>query len=521
METWDTIVIGSGIGGLTAAACLVKNGLRVLVLERNAHVGGTAYLFQRKNYSFPMGPLSFGGCDLVNEILDVIGESDGFIVRPVHYKIHAFDLEIMVSQPFPRLIDKLAQVVPDQKEEVKRFFFDMGMVSSAIRSPDGKANREILENASRISAAEYLGGFVKDWRLRRILGSIGTQEPYSGLPLLAAMWNLVANEGICYPQGGMREFCERLAKAISTKKVASSQYASGLGEIRLNSEVARIRVDQGKVEGVRLQNGASIDASAVISNADYKTTFLGLMEPKVIPSAWLSAISNAKQTMSNFQVCLGLDVSRVDLNAFDESSRVIYRGHGKLCDGAMGKPNWKAEEIDVSELAGQELEISLWSADDPSLAPKGGAILVIRTEADHDHFSRFRLAPRQHVPAYQQYKTRLGNAVIKEVENLVPGLSNAIVVTDIATPLTYEERGGRSGGAVAGWSWDYQDNHDYIPRELIRTPIRGLYLAGYQAFSSLFLGGVPTAMESGRRAAQAVLSAADPIEEIGIPRRKQ
>jgi len=88
---------------------------------------------------------------------------------------------------------------------------------------------------------------------------------------------------------------------------------------------------------------------------------------------------------------------------------------------------------------------------------------------------------------------------------------------DVATPLTFEDQGGRSGGAVAGWSWNYEDFQDETPKELIRTPIKGLFMAGYQAFSALFMGGIPTAMESGKRAAQAVLDGADPIEEILIP----
>jgi len=73
------------------------------------------------------------------------------------------------------------------------------------------------------------------------------------------------------------------------------------------------------------------------------------------------------------------------------------------------------------------------------------------------------------------------------------------------------------GGAVAGWSWDYEDFHDYQSRELIGTPIKGLYMAGYQAFSALFMGGVPTAMESGKWAAKAVLEGAPPTEKILIP----
>ena len=87
----------------------------------------------------------------------------------------------------------------------------------------------------------------------------------------------------------------------------------------------------------------------------------------------------------------------------------------------------------------------------------------------------------------------------------------------MATPLTFEEQGGRSGGAVAGWSWDYEDRPDTRARELVRTPIQGLYMAGYQAFSALFMGGIPTAMESGKRAAKAVLQEDGPVEKIMLP----
>jgi phytoene dehydrogenase-like protein len=69
-EHWDAIVIGAGMGGLTAAAYLVKAGLRVLVLERNPHIGGTAYVYHRKGFTFPMGPLGFSHPGLVKTILE-------------------------------------------------------------------------------------------------------------------------------------------------------------------------------------------------------------------------------------------------------------------------------------------------------------------------------------------------------------------------------------------------------------------------------------------------------------------
>jgi phytoene dehydrogenase-like protein len=138
----------------------------------------------------------------------------------------------------------------------------------------------------------------------------------------------------------------------------------------------------------------------------------------------------------------------------------------------------------------------------------------------YSHFARYRSVRGERIPAYNEYKIKLGRALIREAENLIPGLGSAAMVVDVATPLTFEEQGGRSEGAVAGWSWDYEDVHDDRPRELVRTPIKGLYMAGYQAFSALFMGGVPTAIESAKRAAEAVLQGTGPVEEMMLPGAK-
>jgi phytoene dehydrogenase-like protein len=311
----------------------------------------------------------------------------------------------------------------------------------------------------------------------------------------------------------MRLFCERLANAVTRKKEGKSRDA---GVIKLGTEVKKIRVEQGKVLGVTLSDGTKIDGATVISSADYKTTFIKLMDPQVVPDSWYRAVLNARQTGSILQICLGVNSSKVDLSSFKEASRLIYKRSGATFYGE-DELNWNVSQVDPKTIAGQELEVSLWSRDDTMLAPEEGAVIVIRTEADYSHFTRYRSTWRKRLPEYYEYKMRLGQAILQEIGNLLPGLENSVIVMDVATPLTFEEQGGRSEGAVAGWSWDYEDFHDDQTQELVRTPIRGLYMAGYQAFSALFMGGVPTAMESGKRAASAVLLNVDPIDKIMIP----
>jgi phytoene dehydrogenase-like protein len=138
---------------------------------------------------------------------------------------------------------------------------------------------------------------------------------------------------------------------------------------------------------VRLVSGEVLEAPVVVSNGDFKTTFLRLLDRREIPEALYREVAAARQTGSNLQVSLGLKADNVDLSAFDQGSRIIYQGERE-----ESPPDWSAPKIDPSDLAAGQMELCLWSADDPVLAPAGKVVLVIRADADHGHFARFRPA---------------------------------------------------------------------------------------------------------------------------------
>jgi all-trans-retinol 13,14-reductase len=383
-----------------------------------------------------------------------------------------------------------------------------------MRAPEIPANRSLLEKTKKTSAKKYLESHISDWILRRFLGTLGTHEPYSSIPLMAAMWNLMSEEGIWYPAGGMRSISDRLANAVrSSEKDGGPDH----GEIRLGVAVKEICTEKKHVTGVLLKDGTFISSRYVVSNADFKTTFLKLLPSSAVPESMKKAVEEAKQTGSVMQVCLGVDTRKLDLSAFSRASRLLYRKASHTSPPTSDPTRWEAPEIDPNLLVAQELEIALMTHEDPGLAPPGYSVVVIRTEADYRHFSRFRSRERRRIHTYQTYKTRLGKALIQEASHIVSGLEDAIEVMDVATPLTFEDQGGRSQGAVAGWSWDYEDTVAYEPLELTRTPIGGLFMVGYQAYSALFMGGVPTALESGRVAAEAVLNNTPPVDQVHIP----
>ena len=507
-NSWDVVVVGAGIGGLTAAARLVRSGIRVLVLDRNPHVGGTAYVYRRKGFTFPMGPLGFSSPGRIQGYLEEMGTGPGVELNRVHYRMKALGLDVPLSLTFSELTRVYASLMPDQEEAIKGFFAGVERICDRLsgqlnESWGADGNLLTADGASRISAGSFLDDLgMTDPRLRRILGSLGTHEPYSSLSLLAAMWGLMARQGIYYPAGGMRTFCHNLAGRVLNSGTKS--------EIGLNSRVDRITINRGRATGVILSTGEEIPASSVISNADFKNTFLNLVPAESIPAVWLEQIRSSRQTASNFQICLGFHSNKVDLSLFNQATRIIYRHcpEGGYCPEP--EMDWDRPEVSVDRLLRQEMELALWSADDSGLAPAEAAVLVIRTEADYDHFAACSPLPGRRSGHYRTYKLRLARAFMDHLERLFPGLTNNIMVADVATPLTYRDQGGRSRGAVAGWSWDFSDSREYRPRELVRTPVAGLYMAGYQAFSTLFSGGIPTAMESGLRAADAVLNRSEP-----------
>ncbi|MBP1769024.1 MAG: phytoene dehydrogenase [Candidatus Aminicenantes bacterium] len=284
-DRWDTIIIGAGLGGLTAAAELVQSGRSVLLLERNPHPGGTADVYSRRGFSFPMGPLGFSHPGIVRSILGDLKVANDLPLHRVHYRLRAFGCDVPLSLPPAGMVRALSERFPSDARAVEQFFQEMKAVLSPSSHPNTEPDSLAPAGFQGSSASAYLTRHIRDWRLRRILGSMGTREPYSGLPLLAAMWNLMTGEGIWYPESGLKVFSERLANRV-TGRSDPERTADAHGVIRLGTESTNIRVERGKVAGVTLRDGSRIEASAVISNADYKTTFLTLLDRKEIPPRW-------------------------------------------------------------------------------------------------------------------------------------------------------------------------------------------------------------------------------------------
>lgn len=503
MESAPAIIIGAGVGGLSAAAYLAQAGRRVIVLEQDNHLGGTAHVFRRSGFTFPTGPQSFTmPAYIAGSLLELGVEQPLRFIRDC-FQVRRGAIDVVISVPLHQLAKQLLDYFPEEQKGILAVINILEEVMAAldVLQPEdliepamdfatNSAARVVLGHWGNISARELVDRHLRNQSLKDLLGSQGTSETVMSAALLAQMWRFMSKEGIWYTRGGIGAVPEFLAARVR---------AFG-GEIRMGKQVKRIIVQEGAVSGVELVGGSWIKSPLVICNADYRETILELLPPGTILTHEQEVVSHMPITSSSFTVFLGVKRDHVDLSAF--------RGHHLLVKLMEGIPvPWKLKRPNLEDFLQDEIWLDWWSRHDRTLAPPGYEALIIKVKAPFDQFAPFYGGGRgRHNERYYSMKEEFADALVAAAGKVVPGLPSAVIVREVATPLTYQDWGHRSRGAVAGWSWRFGDYPEPWARSLAITPVHGLLMVGLQSFTRLFYGGIGTALYSGRFAADLVLS---------------
>lgn len=476
-------MIGTGIGGLTAAALLARRGFRVIAFDQHTLAGGYCTSWerhvnlkgQRLRYVFDAGVHDVSGLGAsgpVRGLLEELGISAELTWRRVRHQHAMPGFELRIPETVEALVELLARRFQQEARGIGDFFHEIGLAYRALAADglDGRPWRDEAEDAEarraflrrnrqglrwlRVPFQSMLRTFVRAPELRSLLSRLGRYRtddlPALSVGEMAPLYGYLFDGGF-YPVGGSQALADALVASIRRDG----------GTVRLGEPVARILVEDGRAAGVVLETGERVSAAAVISNADVKRTIAGLVPPDALPDEYRRRVDRAEPSTSAFEIFLG--VAAVP----DLAEAVFYRP-----DSGPG--------------------LSLWapSIADPSLAPEGHSaitLIALVPNAEARTWNRDE-------PGYAARKRQMGDALLASAEQLWPGLRERVVFREDATPATFQRYAWTEDGAIYGLT-------SSALRPPARTPLPGLYLAGAGTFPG---PGVEGVVVSGGLAAQAV-----------------
>lgn len=482
-ESWDAIIVGSGIGGLVCAAYLAADGARVLVLEQHDIAGGSAHVFRRRrSYEFDVGIHYLGDCGpdgLLPAILSGLGIADRVRFRPMdpdcHDRVILPSLTIDVPASWELYRERVKAAMPAEAAGIDLFVDRCSTVAALARYSLITPHKEVMDLVrersadlrwSRRTLAELFDDCGLSARARTVLA--GQSGGYGAAPSEVSLGThacLVDHymRGAYYPEGGGQVLVASLIEAIE---------ANG-GELRTRSRIRRILIEGGRAAGAELADGSVVRAPLVISNADYRKTILELCGGEEhFPAALVNRTRAA--TMRHPLAILYVALDR-PLTGLPNAN--VWWWRGEDVEDAYARL-WNGDEHQEVPF----LFISFASLKDPDgpACPPGHSNLQIMAvcpaelsswQADGGPGDGKGYRRR---PGYRAVKERLTAALLDAGEQAIGPFRDRIVHAEAATPLTnerYTMSGGGSPYGLANWGGVAQ-------RPDTATSVPGLYVVG-------------------------------------------
>ncbi len=496
---YDVIVIGAGHNGLVAAAYLARAGRSVCVLERSDVIGGATV----SEHPWPGWTVSTASyvCSLLHP--QIIAELD------LHS--HGYDAYRKAAASFTPMLDgrsllltrdeaaSAAEIALFSQRDVDGFRSLEaererlgGLVFDALNHATPSFGRfdDATQATLRGSAADLVRRFIQTPVLAAESVNDGLIGTYAGPESAGTAYVLAHhNAGKAFGVQGAWGFVRGGMGAVAAA-IASAARSAG-AEIRCAARVGHVVVRSGAACGVALEDGTELQARAVLSNADPKTTFLHLTPSGELDDAFVARVD----AWSCTGVALKVNLALGELPNFTcRPSRTVQPHHSATIH--------VADSIEYLQSAYEDaraggvsraplIEGYMQSPTDPSIAPPGKHVLSI--------FAQYFPYDRADGPWTRTKAEEAADVIVASLARFAPNLPNAIEARQILTPLGLEERFGLTGGHI--FHGELLPAQIFENRFATRTPLRGLYLCGSGAHPGGCVSGSP-----GLRASQAVLS---------------
>jgi all-trans-retinol 13,14-reductase len=512
-RTWDgsgdftAIVIGSGIGGLTAAALLAQHSqARVLVLERHYTAGGYTHVFKRTGYEWDVGVHYIGNLSAdrspFGAVFKAITEGqvawepmhdpyDRFVIagKAFDYVSGADRFRDRLKGYFPaeaKAIDRYVDLVRTTARASQAYFMEKALPGPLAWIAGPFLRRSFLRYASR-TTADVLGSLTKN---RELIGVLTGQWGDYGLPPAQGSFGihaLVAQHyisGAAYPVGG----ASRIAAAI----VPVIERAGG--KVLVNAEVSRILVEGNRAVGVEMSDGRSIRARVVISDAGAANTF-GRLLPESIATRFglMEKLQAVGPSLAHVNLYVGLRHSDEELG-LGRTNLWVYPtpDHDANFARFLADPE--------GPLPGAY--ISFPSAKDPTFAERypGRSTIQVIALAKYDWFTRWEDQPwKRRDEGYESFKQRFTHRLLEVLYANVPQVRGKVDHAELSTPLSTRHFANYSRGELYGLAHSPARFRQRFLRP--QTPVRNLFLTG----QDVTVCGVAGAMAGGVLCASAIL----------------
>ncbi len=471
------IVIGSGFGGLAAAVRLGARGYRVTILEKLDAPGGRAYVHRQDGFTFDAGPTIVTAPFLFEELWRLCGRemSDDVELRPMRpfYRIRFHDgatfdysddpaaMRAEIARFSQRDVEGFERFMR-MSDEIRRIGFDrLGDVPFSSPLDMARIAGDLLRLQGFRSVYGLVSRYFSDERLRTAFSFhpllIGG-NPFRASAIYCLIASLEKRWGVHYAMGGTGRLVEGLVDLVRGQG----------GELRCNSEVAEILVEDGAAIGVRLKSGEKILSRIVVCNADSAWAYRNLL-PASARRRWSNGkIERARYSMGLF------------LWYFGTRRRYESVAHHTILLG----PRYRGLLRDIFDRKRLASDFSLYlhrpSATDPSVAPDGCDAFYVLSPVPN-------LAGGQDWPTIaEEYRRAVAEAL---EQTILPGLSSQIVTQRIATPIDFRDRLCAFRGAAFSLEPTLTQSAWFRPHNASED-IRNLFLVGAGTHPGAGLPGV-------------------------------